>query len=57
MVGYRTGERSMNAKPSDKITATMSRSEWNKYISGMTSSDVEVRHKIAIELSKKLGLD
>lgn len=41
------------AKPSDKITITMTRSEWNKYISGMTSHDVEKRNSTAIKFEKE----
>lgn len=45
------------AKPTDKITVTLSRSDWNLYIAKMTSQDIEVRNKAAIELAAKMGLD
>jgi hypothetical protein len=44
------------AKPTDKITATMTRSEWNKFMAKLTSHDIETRHSAAIELERKIGL-
>lgn len=44
------------AKPSDKITVTMTRSEWNKYIAGMTSHDIDKRHSTAIKFEKEARL-
>lgn len=45
------------AKPTDKITITMTRSEWNKYIAGMTSHNIEKRHEVAIKFEKENGLE
>lgn len=44
------------AKPTDKITITMTRSEWNKYIASMTSHDVEKRNASAIKFESENGL-
>jgi len=45
------------AKPTDKITVTMTRSEWNLFLAKATSHSVEARNASVIEFSQKNGLD
>lgn len=44
------------AKPSDKITITMTRSEWNKFLASVTSHEIEKRNEASIKFESAHGL-